>query len=168
MTEATSNIAPVDEKKSTGEKLRYIQFSLGDEDYAIPLLTVREVIPVPETTPIPNSPSYYCGIMNLRGQVISIVDLRKKLKLPELENESETAVVIVDLSGVHIGIIVDSINKVLTFDQEQMNELPEIDSQINSEYILGVYRQDTQLTVIIDVAKILDVQDIVQKQEQAS
>ena len=60
---------------------RYLQFDLGNESYAIALLNVKEVIPVPETTPLPNAPTYYIGIMNLRGQIISIVDLRKRLKI---------------------------------------------------------------------------------------
>lgn len=61
---------------------RYLQFDLGNESYAVPLSTVKEVIPVPETTPLPNSPTHYVGIMNLRGQIISVIDLRKRLKSP--------------------------------------------------------------------------------------
>ena len=94
------------------ENERYIEFSLGEEKFAIALLEVKEVISCPETTPIPRSPSHFVGVMNLRGQVISIVDLRKKLSI-QSTSELEEAVIILELDGANIGVIVDSINKVI-------------------------------------------------------
>ena len=103
---------------------RYLQFDLGNESYAIALLNVKEVIPVPETTPLPNAPTYYIGIMNLRGQIISIVDLRKRLKINKKE-DAEEAVIIVDFAGVSIGLVVDSINYVLNVATSEITEVPE-------------------------------------------
>lgn len=150
------NIMPI--KKSKAELDRFIEFSLGAEDYAIPLLMVREVIPVPETTPIPKSPSHFLGIMNLRGQVISIVDLRMKLKI-EAKEKREEAVIIVDIGGTNIGVVVDSINKVLAFSSNEVNEMPAVEKQINAQYILGIYSKENSLTVLINIAKILDLKD---------
>ena len=99
---------------------RFIEFSLGSEDYAIPLLMVREVISIPETTPIPKAPKHFIGLMNLRGQVISIVDLRNKLNIKPQESDEDSAVIIVDFNGMNIGIIVDSINKVLAFSKNEI------------------------------------------------
>jgi purine-binding chemotaxis protein CheW len=96
-------------KQINGDVNRFIEFSLGGEDYAIPLLMVREVISVPDTTPIPKAPVHFLGIMNLRGQVISIVDLRKKLKV-DSRKDKEEAVIIVDIGSMNIGVVVDSIN----------------------------------------------------------
>ncbi len=138
---------------------RFIEFSLGEEDYAIPLLMVREVISMPETTPIPKAPKHFVGLMNLRGQVISIVDLRSKLAISANENQSNSAVIIVDFDGMNIGIIVDSINKVLAFTQDQIQEMPELQSQVNSDYILGVYKKPEGLTILLNIAKCLDVRD---------
>ena len=139
---------------------RYIEFSLGTEDYAIPLLMVREVISVPETTPIPKSPVHFLGIMNLRGQVISIVDLRKKLKIDNSKIDKEEAVIIVDVGGINIGVVVDSINKVLAFSFEEVSEMPEVENQINTQYINGVYKKENSLTVLLDIAKVLDIKDM--------
>jgi purine-binding chemotaxis protein CheW len=146
-------------KKASSDLSRFIEFSLGKEDYAIPLLMVREVISVPDTTPIPKSPSHFLGIMNLRGQVISVVDLRKKLKI-EVKQNTEEAVIIVDIGGLNIGVVVDSINKVLAFSSEDVSEMPEVESQINTQYIYGVFKKEHSLTVLLDIAKVLDLKDI--------
>lgn len=143
----------------SSDKDRFIEFSLGEEDYAIPLLMVREVISIPETTPIPKAPKHFIGLMNLRGQVISIVDLRTKLTIKPNEDMSDSAVIIVDFNGVNIGIIVDSINKVLAFSPNDVQEMPELESQVRSDYILGVYKKEDGLTVLLDIAQCLDVKD---------
>ncbi len=147
------------ERGELGQLDRFIEFSLGQEDYAIPLLMVREVISIPETTPIPKAPKHFIGLMNLRGQVISIVDLRNKLNIKPNEEPVDNAVIIVDFQGMNIGIVVDSINKVLAFSRAEIQEMPELQSQVRSDYILGVYKKDDGLTVLLDIAKCLDVKD---------
>ncbi len=147
-------------KKSSAELSRFIEFSLGKEDYAIPLLMVREVISVPDTTPIPKSPPHFLGIMNLRGQVISIVDLRKKMKVEGNKQDKEEAVIIVDVGGMNIGVVVDSINKVLAFSSDEICEMPEVENQLNTQFINGVYKKENSLTVLLDIAKVLDIKDM--------
>lgn len=139
---------------------RYLQFDLGQESYAIHLLTVKEVIPVPETTPLPNSPSSYIGIMNLRGQIISIIDLRKKLNISQQPEEVEEAVIIVEIQGVSIGVVVDSINRVLNVEVAAITEVPEVSSQINARYIEGVFQGDKNLTILLDLASVLNIHEI--------
>lgn len=146
-------------KVNSTEMNRFIEFSLGSEDYAIPLLMVREVISVPETTPIPKSPTHFLGIMNLRGQVISVVDLRKKMKVEPSKNIEE-AVIIVDIGGMNIGVVVDSINKVLAFSADDVSDVPEVEQQVNANYIIGVYKKEKTLTVLLDIAKVLDLKDV--------
>lgn len=146
-------------KRTNAELSRFIEFSLGREDYAIPLLMVREVISVPDTTPIPKSPSHFLGIMNLRGQVISVVDLRKKLKV-DAKQDKEEAVIIVDIGGMNIGVVVDSINKVLAFSSDEVSEMPEVENQVNTHFIFGVYKKENSLTVLLDIAKVLDLKDM--------
>ena len=153
-----SNVKSIKKVVATNQN-RYLEFCLGDQEYAIPLLMVREVISVPETTPIPKSPPHFLGIMNLRGQVISVVDMRKKLKI-NAKKDIEEAVVIVDIGGLNIGVVVDSINKVLAFAEDEICDMPEIDQQVNTKYILGVYKKEHSLTVMLDIAKVLDLQDM--------
>ncbi len=138
---------------------RYLSFSLGEEDYAIPLLSVKEVIAVPEITPIPFSPSHFLGIMNLRGQVISVIDLRAKLQIKS-QKSSETAIIICDLSPLCLGVVVDSINSVLAPTQEELSNRPDMQSQRNTDYITHVCRRDKKLILFLDVAKTLGVEDL--------
>ena len=145
---------------SRSESDRYLEFSLGNEFYAIPLLKVKEVIAIPATTPIPHAPSYFEGIMNLRGQVISIVDLRKKLGIKIKEESSESAVIIVDMSPIFLGVIVDSVSTVLAMSEDQINPPPNSDTKMKTDYITGVTFIEQKMTVLIDIAKILDINDI--------
>lgn len=137
---------------------RYLSFTLGSEDYAIPLLSVREVIALPEVTPIPFTPPYFLGIMNLRGQVISVIDLRQKLGIKP-NPTSENAVIICDLGAVSLGVVVDSINSVLSPAPSEVAAKPEIQSSMNSDYITGVYKRQDRLVVFLDIIKTLNPQD---------
>lgn len=142
-----------------GNVERYLEFALGQECYAIPLLSVREVIAVPNTTPVPYTPAHFIGIMNLRGQVISIVDLRKKLGITAKGDEAETAVIIVDLDPIFVGVIVDSVNTVLALSTKDISPPPEIESSKNTDYITGVYRQGEKISIMMNIGKVLDVAD---------
>ena len=137
---------------------RYLCFSLADEEYAIPLLSVREVIAVPEITPVPYTPPHFLGIMNLRGQVISVMDLRHKFNIKS-KNSSETAVIICQFEGFSIGVVVDSVNSVLTPSAENLSPKPEMQSQKATDYITGVYRKEKRLVLFLDIAKTLNVDD---------
>lgn len=137
---------------------RYLGFSLGDEQFGIPLLTVREVIGVPEITAIPQSPKHFLGIMNLRGQVISIIDLRQKLGITP-KKDAETAVVICDIGGAHLGIVVDSVDQVYSPSAEEISEKPELEKSKASNSITGVYRNDKRLVLFLDIARTLDMDD---------
>lgn len=141
-----------------GEVSRFLSFSLGKEDYAIPLLSVKEVIAMPEITPIPYTPSHFLGIMNLRGQVISVIDLRTKFNI-KTETSTETAVIICDLKPICLGVVVNSVNSVLSLSRQEINPRPEIQSSKASDYITGVTRKDQQLILLIDIARALDIQD---------
>lgn len=140
----------------TGE--RFLRFSLGEEEYAIPLLRVREVIAVPEVTPIPQTPNYFLGVINLRGQVITVVDMRTKLGIKPL-NGPEMAVVICDLGAISLGVVVDSINSVITPKAAEISDRPEVKNQKAMEYITSVYRHDQGLVLLLDIAKLFNFED---------
>lgn len=164
-----SNVKSLESHEASNQE-RFIEFSLGEEDYAIPLLMVKEVISIPETTPIPKAPKHFIGLMNLRGQVISIVDLRTKLNIKPNAEENDSAIIIVDFNNVNVGIVVDAINKVLAFSKSELQEMPELQSQVKADYILGIYKKEEGLTVLLDIAKCLDIKDltIVQGVKQAA
>lgn len=138
---------------------RFLAFSLGSEEYAFPLLAVKEVIAIPDLTPIPQSPPHFAGIMNLRGQVISVIDLRVKFGIKCLNGE-ETSVIILDLSGQSIGVIVDSINSVIAPQEAELSEPPPLQGNKNSESITHVFRKENSLVLVLDVPKAIGRDDL--------
>jgi purine-binding chemotaxis protein CheW len=146
-------------KQTSSEASRFLIFSLCQEQYAVPLLKVKEVIALTETTPVPYSPPYFKGIMNLRGQVISVIDLRTKLKMPKGEASSETAIIILDLSPLSLGIIVDSVESVLAVAAGEIQPPPEVGGA-STAYIRGVTRKDKKLILLLDIEKTLSVEDL--------
>lgn len=143
---------------SQDEVNRFLNFTLGEEEFAIPLLSVKEVIAVPETTPIPHTPPHFLGIMNLRGQVISIIDLRKKFSMTA-KNTEETSVIILDLKTQFLGVVVDSVNSVLAIKNSEVLEKPMIESSKSTEYITGVFRKNDHLVLLLDIFKTLSQED---------
>ena len=145
-------------QKMEDSNIRYLCFTLGPEEYAIPLLSVREVIAMPDITPVPQTPPHFLGIMNLRGQVISVMDLRAKLSIKPSE-AAETSIIICDIKPNSIGVVVDSINSVINPSLDQISEKPEIQSQKNTEYIQAIYREKDRLIILLDISKTLNLGD---------
>ena len=153
------HIAPVHDGLSLAETgTRYLSFSLGKEEFALPLMSVREVIAVPSFTPIPQSPPYFLGVMNLRGQVISAIDLRKKLSLQPRE-KSEQAVIIITVGHLQLGILVDSVDAVINPNVKDLSPPPQTEAKHHTEYVTAVYRKKESLVLIVDVARLLNIND---------
>lgn len=145
-------------KDNSGD--RYLAFLLGNEGYAIPLLQVKEVIEMSEPTPIPQSPSYYKGIINLRGQVISILDLRTKLELEKIKDGAKKSIIILDLGpNLCLGVIVDKVSSVQAFTKEDVSDAPEIISKTR-RHIMGVAKKDSRLILILDIKSTLSISDL--------
>lgn len=142
-------------EKQLSDTQRFLEFNLGSESYAVDLLKVKEVITPPETTPIPKSPAYVCGLMNLRGLVLTVVDLRKKLGITPVKDTAENAVIIFDLGDRMVGAMVDSIQKVLTVSSEHIKPVPDSEGQ-NVANFLGILHHEDKLTMWLDPDKALD------------
>lgn len=138
--------------------IKYICFGLGQEEFGIPLLSVKEVLAIPEITPIPQTPAHFLGIINLRGNVISIMDLRAKFGI-KTSTAEETTVIILDFGDYQLGVVVDRVDSVLSLDADQISSKPHIESSKSTDYISGVYRQEQKLILILDIAKALSVED---------
>ncbi len=136
---------------------RYLTFSLGTEDFAIPLLKVKEVIALTEVTPLPQTPPYFLGIMNLRGQVITVLDLRTKLGIKPAKNQ-ETVVVICDLGTLCVGVVVDSVNSVVPVSEDKISPKPDM-TGAKSDSIIGVYQDEKNLVLLLDISKTLNLTD---------
>ena len=142
--------------KAGPQAQRFLGFSLGSEQYAMPLPSVREVIAVPEITSIPQLPSHYLGLMNLRGQVLSVVDLRLKFGI-KADRTAETAVIICEIAEQPVGLVVTSINSVLAMEESEISPRPAIQSDKPAEYIMGVAHSGKKLILLLDVSKLFNL-----------
>jgi purine-binding chemotaxis protein CheW len=143
---------------ASSEMNRWITFSLGQELYAFPLLTVKEVIAPPAITPIPQSAPHFLGITNLRGQVIPILDLRKKLGI-QPSGSLESAVVICDLDNQNVGLLVDAIDAVLEPAPGEISQSPPVPGGVSERYVSGVYKHESRLVLLLDLARLLGPAD---------
>ena len=137
---------------------RYICFNLGSQEYGVPLLSIKEVLGLPEVTAIPQTPSHFLGIMNLRGNVISVMDLRAKIGLKS-SNTDETSVMIFDLGNYLLGVVVDKINAVIIIEDSEISERPMLEANKATDYIENVYRNKDHLVLLISISKALSLED---------
>lgn len=154
------NGTPNDKNIWVGDTQRFLTFTLLNQPYAIPLLQVKEVIAYTETTPIPGTPSYFKGIMNLRGLIISILDFRLKLKMPKADLGSETSIIILDWGASQLGVIVDSIESVITLNKKDVSPPPDMTTPNSAHGIVGVAKIDGRLILILDVYLSLNADDV--------
>lgn len=146
------------ENKIKSDTKRFLEFNLGGENYAVELLLVKEVITPPEMTPIPKAPPYVCGLMNLRGLVLTVVDLRKKLGITPDKDSSQNGVIIFDLGDRLVGVVVDSIQKVLNISGGNIKPIPEAEGRTNPQF-LGILQHENKLCMWIDPYALLDIQN---------
>lgn len=138
---------------------RCLCFHLGAESFAIPLLSVKEVMAMPSVAPIPQAPPSFLGMMNLRGQVIGVIDLRQKLGIQPKKNQEEKAVIILDFNDFRIGAVVDLIDSVQTLANEKRQDKPKMQGPVSHEYITSVYLTDEKFILILDIQKIIGIGD---------
>jgi purine-binding chemotaxis protein CheW len=134
----------------TGD-IQIVNFTIGEVNYGVPVEQVREVRDMQTVTPVPGSPPFVEGVTNLRGQIITVMDLRKRLGLPERKGAGEK-IIIIDLGKHAMGVVVDSVTEVSTIRGPDIEKNSEVTSTLD-ESILGVGKQGSHLTIILDVAK---------------
>lgn len=131
--------------------MQIVNFTIGEVNYGVPVEQVREVRDMQTVTPVPGSPPFVEGVTNLRGQIITVMDLRKRLNLPEKGDASEK-IIIIDLGKKAIGVVVDAVTEVSTIRGPDIEKNSEVTSTLD-ESILGVGKQGNHLTIILDIAK---------------
>ena len=146
-------------RKQENQLLQLVTFNIGSEEFGIEILKVQEIIRTMEITRGPRAPDYVEGVINLRGKVIPIIDLRKKFAMPAHAHDSQTRIVVVDLSGMIVGFVVDSVSEVLRIDSGTVEPPPQIVSGVDSEYISGVGKLADRLLILIDLDKLLSQEE---------
>ena len=141
-----------DLKKSSSEEiLQLVTFTLGSEEYAVDILKVQEINRMKEITRVPNSPDYVEGVVNLRGKVIPVVSLRMKFGLPEKENDDQARIMIMEIVGITMGLIVDSVSEVLRIPEGIVEPPPPMATSISSEFIKGIAKLEDRLIILLDM-----------------
>ncbi len=140
---------------TTGRAGKYLTFVLGGEDYGLEILKVREIMGMLGITSVPNSPYHVKGVVNIRGKVIAIVDLRAKFGMPEAEYTDETCIIVVYVGQVEVGIIVDRVSEVMDIAEDDIEDAPELGTDIDTHAILGMSKAGGKVTILLDINKVL-------------
>jgi purine-binding chemotaxis protein CheW len=135
--------------------LQLVSFKLREEEFAVDILQVQEIIRLQEITNVPNAPAFVEGVINLRGRVIPIIDLRKRFALESAEHSKSTRIIVVMIDNVTVGLIVDEVSEVLRIPEDTVEPPPPIVAGIESDYIKGVGKLEDRLLILLDLGKIL-------------
>jgi len=158
MTETKTQVQePVDVIRQKEGK--YLTFALANEEYGLEILKVREIIGYIDVTAVPQTPHYIKGVINLRGQVIPVVDLRAKFGMETTEVTEQTCIIVVEIAEgqrtCSTGIIVDHVQEVLDIDAASIEEAPQFDTSVNTDFILGMGKVGDSVKILLDIDRVL-------------
>ena len=155
-----------DTSGSVKDLLQLVGFTLGDEDFGVDILSVQEINRVTEITKIPSTPDFVKGVINLRGNVIPVIDLRSRLGMPEREHDKQTRIIVADVDDRTVGLVVDAVSEVIRMDANLVEPPPEIivGAGDKGRYIKGVGKLDDKLLMLLDINSMFSKQE----QEQLS
>lgn len=134
-----------------------VAFHLANETYGVDISLINEIIRVPEITRIPRTGEDVEGVINLRGKIVPIIDLRKRLDLPEVERTGVTRIIVLELTGTIVGVVVDSVTGVLRIPSAEIEAPSELVSDVEFEYIRGVGKSDNALVILLNMHKALGI-----------
>lgn len=147
------------EQEEDTQKDRFLTFQIGNEVYGIEIRCVTEIIGIQPITEVPELPDYIRGIINLRGKIIPVMDVRRRFKKAEVEYNDRTCVIVVDIGGVAIGLIVDNVSEVLTIPEDEIVAPPDVKHGGN-RYIKGIGKVENQVKLLLNCDRLLNEQEI--------
>lgn len=137
---------------------KYLNFHLGNEAYSLPILQVREIIRLSPVTTVPRMPRSVRGVINLRGKIVPVMDLRERLAREAVEYDERACIVVIQAGGVgHFGLIVDSVDDVSNIQQDEIELPAEFGPELKTDFIVGMAKTRTEVKIILDIHRILDV-----------
>lgn len=148
-----------EQKNETGELLQLVSFKIGKEEYGVDILNVQEINKMTQITKVPNAPEFVEGVINLRGRVIPVIDLRTRLNLAKKEHDKDTRIIIVEVDNATVGFIVDAVSEVLRIPVNITEAPPSLVAGVDSEFIKSVGKLEDRLLILIDLNKILSSED---------
>ena len=152
----------MEEVENTGHDpiSEWVTFRLGDEKYGINVMLVREVLKNTEIAPVPGAPYYVLGIINLRGNVVTVIDTRSRFGLPPHEADDATRIVIIEREGQVVGMMVDSVAEVADLRESEIEFAPNVGNDESAKYIQGVSNQDEELLILVDLEKLFPMEEL--------
>ncbi len=143
---------------------KYLTFTMAEEEYGIGILKIKEIIGMMSFTTVPQTPEFVKGVINLRGKVIPVVDLRLRFGMESIDYTERTCIIVVEIEGttdtVQIGIVVDSVSEVLNVDVEEIEDTPTFGTKLNTDYILGMAKMEGGVKILLDIDRVLSADDI--------
>jgi len=153
---------------------KYITFSLDQQDYGVHINNIREIIGMVPITSIPKTPEFVQGVINIRGKIIPVIDLRKRMGLSLQDYDSRTPIIIAELSGdkgeTHVGVIVDRVSEVVEGTESNIADTPSFGMNVDTRFFSGILKQDDTMTTLIDIDEVLsdiDLSQVVSEQARA-
>ena len=138
---------------------KYLTFSLAEEEYGIGILKIKEIIGMMPVTTVPRTPEYVKGVINLRGKVIPIIDLRLRFGMESIDYSERTCIIVVEIDGqtgtVQVGVVVDAVSEVLNVDTKDIEDTPQFGRSLDTEYILGMAKMEGGVKILLDVDQVL-------------
>lgn len=141
------------------KKNQVVRFMVGKESFGIDIGRVQEIVTVPEITRVPDAPDFLEGIINLRGKIVSVIDLRKRLKINGAERHKKNRILVTEIEGKVVGLIVDEVSEVLRLNPDNIEPPPEMVNSVGAEYITGVGKLEDRIILLLDLAKVLTTQE---------
>jgi len=150
---------------------KYLTFILDNEEYGIALLKVKEIIGMMPITSVPQTPEYVKGVINLRGKVIPVSDLRLRFEMASAEYTDRTCIIVVEIQGeestIQVGIVVDAVSEVMNIKAEEVENAPSFGTKVETDYILGMANMDGQVKILLDIDCVLTSEAIVHTEQAA-
>lgn len=154
---ATSELS--NEKAADSREGTYLTFRLNEEEYGIAILKVKEIIGMMEITPIPKTPGFVKGVINLRGKVIPIIDLRLKFGLDSVPYDERTCIIVVEVPGssgdISLGLVVDAVNEVANVKEGDVEDTPSFGVDLQTKFILGMAKSEDGVKILLDITKVV-------------
>ena len=138
----------------------YLSFTLGNEHYGVDILKVQEIRGYDSVTRVPDAPDYIKGVINLRGTIVPVIDLRLKLRLDEARYDAFTVMIVLNVEDRVVGIVVDSVSDVIPLNADQIRPTPEFGAAVDTRFISGIGTQDDRMLILLDIETLLDTADL--------
>ena len=146
--------------RQDGGLLQLVTFAISDEEFGIDILRVQEIIRMMEITKVPNSPPSVEGVLNLRGKVIPVIDLRRRFGMPHRDHDRQTRIIVVEISEKVIGFVVDGVSEVLRIASSTVEPPPSVVGGVESEYIKGIGKLENRLLILLDLDTLLSNEEM--------